>query len=401
MGTSLTDDFRKALNASIPEEIREHTAESSAKALREQSIPVRLAFTWMGVRRAMSRDQKDTAAEAFGANGSFLTASKKLINTKHPAFRAVTGVRGKIRGYWKAMTLPYPEDGIRLLRRSQLETFQKQMAEMETELMSRVAELQPFYSELKNEARRMLGSLYSESDYGDDIASLFNVEWDFPNVEPPNYLADLDPSLFAAEQERAAARFGVAVAMAEEAFADELGKLVTHLHECLTGPNSKTILADLKEKQLPIVKIAVLRENEATVDKKRTIHQIGDRPDGGHWYVAIEWANEPVDADIKTANDTLASRQHNGMFFKNNSVQNVHTFLDRFKQLDIGGNARLKRLAEQTEQLLAGQDAQKFRDSATTRETVANGLADIQADLADMMTSKPARGRGRRTFDVS
>ena len=50
------------------------------------------------------------------------------------------------------------------------------------------------------------------------------MSWDFPSVEPPAYLLQLNPALY--EQ---------AVQLAEEAFTSELAKLVSHLTERLTG----------------------------------------------------------------------------------------------------------------------------------------------------------------------
>ena len=38
---------------------------------------------------------------------------KKLLDTKHPAFKTVTAIKGRIVSYWKAMSLPYPEPGVR------------------------------------------------------------------------------------------------------------------------------------------------------------------------------------------------------------------------------------------------------------------------------------------------
>ncbi len=47
--------------------------------------------------------------------GSVLGA-KKLLDTKHPAFKTVTAIRGKVQSYWKSLSLPYPEPGVRLIR---------------------------------------------------------------------------------------------------------------------------------------------------------------------------------------------------------------------------------------------------------------------------------------------
>src|SRR5690242_19956530 len=84
---------------------------------------VRVSFRWLGVRKTLTPEQKTEAALSFGAEGEFLSARKKLLDTRHPAYQEVTAVRGKVLAYWKAMTLPYPEPGIRLLRHSEVEAF--------------------------------------------------------------------------------------------------------------------------------------------------------------------------------------------------------------------------------------------------------------------------------------
>ncbi len=67
-------------------------------------------------RKTLTPEQKSQAADTFGAEGEFLSAGKKLLDTRHPAFKAVTAVRGRMLSFWKGITLPYPEPGIRLIR---------------------------------------------------------------------------------------------------------------------------------------------------------------------------------------------------------------------------------------------------------------------------------------------
>jgi hypothetical protein len=45
----------------------------------------------------LTAEQRAEAAEPFGANAQFLSAGKKLIDTNHPAYKAVTAVRGKVQ----------------------------------------------------------------------------------------------------------------------------------------------------------------------------------------------------------------------------------------------------------------------------------------------------------------
>jgi len=61
------------------------------------------------------------------------------------------------------------------------------------------------------------------------------LRWDFPSVEPPSYLLELNPSLYEQEKQRMAMRFEEAVAMAGQAFTEEFGKLIGHVTERLSG----------------------------------------------------------------------------------------------------------------------------------------------------------------------
>src|SRR4051794_10260640 len=98
-----------------------------SQRLRLETAAVRVSFTWLGVRKTLSPEQKAEAAESFGAEGQYLSAAKKLLDTRHPAYRGVTAVRGRIVSYWRGVTLPYPEPGIRLIRQDRLEAFDLQM----------------------------------------------------------------------------------------------------------------------------------------------------------------------------------------------------------------------------------------------------------------------------------
>jgi hypothetical protein len=195
----------------------------------------RLSFTWLGTRKALTPEQRALAAQPFDAEAPYLSAGKKLLDTRHAALRAVTAVRGKIENHWKSLSLPYPEPGVRLIRQDRVESFAAQMADFKSELDDAVANLDRHYAELKAAAAERLGSLYNPADYPESLTGLFAVAWDFPNVEPPDYLMQLNPSLYEQERARVAARFEEAVELAEQAFLDEFSKVVGHLCERLAA----------------------------------------------------------------------------------------------------------------------------------------------------------------------
>jgi hypothetical protein len=214
-----------------------HTDSSGAAAqrLRVSMAAVRVCFTWLGVRKTLSPEQRSQAAESFGAERDFLSAGKKLLDTSHPAFKAVTSVRSRIIAFWKGISLPYPEPGIRLIRQDDINPFAAQMTTLKEELVLAVGQLEANYAELKAAARRRLGTLFNTADYPASLQGWFDVTYDFPSVEPPDYLRQLSPQLYEQEAQRVAARFDEAVQLAEQAFTEELSKLVSHLTERLSG----------------------------------------------------------------------------------------------------------------------------------------------------------------------
>jgi hypothetical protein len=188
---------------------------------------------WLGVRKTLTPEQKTEAALSFGAEGEFLSARKKLLDTRHPAYQEVTAVRGQVLAYWKAQTLPYPEPGIRLLRQTEVEAFHQRLLELRSELHEAVARLDQHYAEIQQTARQRLGRLYNAADYPPVLQGLFALDWEFPSVEPPDYLLQLSPALYAQERDRVAARFEEAIQLAEQAFVSEFARLVAHLSERL------------------------------------------------------------------------------------------------------------------------------------------------------------------------
>lgn len=207
----------------------------SAQRLRSTTAAIRLSFQWLGTRKSLSAEQKAIAAESFGAEGDYLSAGKKLLNVKHPKFKAVTQIRGRATQFWKSMSLPFPEPGIRLIRQSDIDAIMMQLNTLKSELDAAVVELDHCYADLKTAARDRLGDLYNDGDYPASLVGLFDMEWDFPSVEPPPYLRQLSPEIYRQECQRVQNRFTEAVQLAEQAFSEELAKLVEHLTERLSG----------------------------------------------------------------------------------------------------------------------------------------------------------------------
>jgi hypothetical protein len=208
---------------------------TSAQRLRTTMAACRVKFTWFGTQKTLTPEQRAAAAEPFDADSQLISAGKRLIDTKHTAYRAVTAIRTKIGETWRGLTLPFPEPGVRLIKQEKLDEFAAMMADYKVELDDAVANLDRHYDELKHAAAERLGSLFNAADYPETLQGLFDVAVDFPSIEPPDYLMQLSPGLYQQEQERVRARFEEAVRLAEQGFLEEFARLVDHITERLSG----------------------------------------------------------------------------------------------------------------------------------------------------------------------
>ncbi len=208
---------------------------SASERLRAETTAVRIQFHWFGTRKTLSADLTAQAADTFGAEHNSLSASKRLLDAKHPVFRAVTAVKTRATAYWKSVSLPFPEPGMRLIRQNQVDSFHQQMTEFQEDLAEAAQKLQEHYAELREAARDQLGSLFDSEDYPASLQDLFAVSWDFPSVEPPPSLQRLAPEVYQRACQQATTRFNEAVELAEASFLGELQSLIAHLTERLSG----------------------------------------------------------------------------------------------------------------------------------------------------------------------
>lgn len=218
-----------------PPHVDHNTGATFAKELQKQTAAVRLTHAKFGVRKSLSKQQIQQAAASFHAEADQLNATKKLLDTRDEHYRAATQVISRARNYWRMITVPYPIPGIRLIRKDLIPEFDSALVGFRGELQDAAKQLEDKYAELRNEAQERLGELFDTNDYPSTLQDRFSLGWDYPSVDPPDYLRQLNPKLYEEQQQRVAERFEEAVRMAEDAFTSELQKLVSHLVDRLSG----------------------------------------------------------------------------------------------------------------------------------------------------------------------
>ena len=196
-------------------------ASEYAEALRAKFSAVRLRTKWWGVTRKVDEVTRNTMAESVGARVEEVHAKKYLVNTKHPKYKACTKVRSNVKSFFRDKTNPWPEDGVRLCLRQDIQTITDQVARAQSALDQAVAGLNEVYAEIREERRQSLGTMFREDDYPETLEGLFSVWLEFVNIEPPEYLAGENPRAFEMAQRQSLARLEEAVSLIETSMAEE------------------------------------------------------------------------------------------------------------------------------------------------------------------------------------
>ncbi len=228
--------------------------QANSNQLRDLSIATRVSFTWLGISSSVSDQIKDKMISTLTnqetgakADNRSYSAKKTLYKLKLPPLRAMTGIKREIKKYWEYVTLPYTEPGIRLLKRDKLEEFNERMQRYQNELAEKALAVQYARDAIIQDAAQRLQHGFDITDYPQNLAALFGVEWSFPSIDPPDYLKTLNPQVYEQEKQRAESRLNEAIALAESAFLEQLNDLTESLHHSLTDlPDGKSRVLKVK-----------------------------------------------------------------------------------------------------------------------------------------------------------
>ena len=206
-----------------------------AERLRTTMAAVRVSLSWFGTRKTLTAEQKAEAAEPFGTDARFLSAGKRLLDISHPAYKAVTAVRNKVIAVLEVDVAAVSRAGHPADPPGPDRRLRRQDAGVPGGTGRSRRHSRP--SLQRTEGHRPAAARIAVQRRGLPRVAAGHVSMssDFPSVEPPDYLQQLNPQLYEQECQRVQSRFDEAVRLAEEAFTAELAKLVSHLTERLSG----------------------------------------------------------------------------------------------------------------------------------------------------------------------
>ena len=215
-------------------------------SLQDKAMLVTLSVSCWTARK-LDRKVGEEVDRAHGARDAG-RYNKLLVDKQH--LDPVTSYAGQIRAYHYKMTMPWMDNGARLLPSKLFKEYSAEMRKMKNEYSNLViAFLDKYEKTLVQEARLRLGTLYDPEDYPprSDLRMKFDVELDIlPVPDGADFRVDIG------DAERARIREDIAQRMAERQAAavrdawkrvrETVGKVVERLtapkavvHESLVG----------------------------------------------------------------------------------------------------------------------------------------------------------------------
>jgi hypothetical protein len=117
---------------------------------------------------------------------------KNAIDVDAPTFKAVASAASELRTQNYFYTLPWSQDGARILTTAVFEEYTLEMRKLRVVFEHAVKDFVDDYPALKNAAKRELNGMYNENDYPTNIAAKFGVDVSFmPLPDAQDFRASL------------------------------------------------------------------------------------------------------------------------------------------------------------------------------------------------------------------
>lgn len=127
----------------------------------------------------------------------WLRMNKSLIDKE--ALAEIRSSITKIRSIIISYSLPFPIEGIYFIPTELIPIVSEKLDEEIGKFWDHVSSFEKDFEVYKEEAQYTLNDLFNESDYPDNIASKFNIEYRFLQMEVPGKMKEISPKLYQEE----------------------------------------------------------------------------------------------------------------------------------------------------------------------------------------------------------
>ena len=214
--------------------------EDAAEALETSAALVRLAWSWIPQTKSLREDQRDEVAGMWQAYPKALALAKRLFDSNDEAVKALNKARAAINSHWRNNTLPWVDDGVRVMSRERLSGWVDGLTPLLGELETALNNFGAVYARIVNSQRERLGDCFNPSDYPSDPSGLVRCSVSYPSLSVPDWLPTINPRLYQQQREELRRRFQDAAVRMERNMAQQFTVLIDHLIHVLTPAEDGT-----------------------------------------------------------------------------------------------------------------------------------------------------------------
>jgi hypothetical protein len=288
------------------------------------------------------REVTDKTTESEGAQSGAIRVNKKLF-PKGNSYDKLSAVAGKARLRFIELTLPWLNDGTRILPTKSHNKFKAEMHSVEMEFAAALETFLLDYPAIKDSAKVFLNGLYRESDFPGvaKLRSRFSFSAKvFPIPDANDFRADLDID----------------------------GSQMAAIKEDLEN-NLKTALNDAMQ---------------------HTFHQVSDAvrkmAEKLRGYSPAEYEVKPM-GTFKNGRDRLPektlTKEASGTF-KDSLVENMRELATSLRDFNLSNDANFNAIIDRISNELCAEDASDLRKDEVTRINVAESAESILADVESL-----------------
>lgn len=177
-----------------------------SEKLHKECVGCRVTFNWYRTSKQVDDKTKKDMATAADTNAEGFSASKRLMDSKHPVIKKANELQRRIDGFWKSQTVALaafaagkgkPEPGVRLINLEKADEFNSQMRAFKAEVGVIEDELNVALPDIKEMDRARLRGMFNETDYPDRMR--LDLTWGFVSVDVPAAMEKLAPEAYQQE----------------------------------------------------------------------------------------------------------------------------------------------------------------------------------------------------------
>ena len=202
--------------------------------------PCRLQLGRPSPWRVAAKDKQPKAAETFDADADVVKLSQKVFDNEDAEFQRAISIVNAAEHFWKSRTRPFPQDGVRLIRRTDVASFREGVEERQRELAAALDALAPKWADKIKKFKERTGQLSDKVAVDLDVRDRIYVRLSWPRLsEVDEDLRLEDSKAYEQEKSRIQAELRTASEMFREQMASEFSELVAKLSETVSGVDAQ------------------------------------------------------------------------------------------------------------------------------------------------------------------